>query len=66
MNQEEHVRKAHQLSQRAQEETTNGGNEMVAAEFLWGAFARCLIGVALNLGLLPPQPRRLSGHITAP
>ena len=47
MNQEEHVRMARELSQRAGEEPTNGGNELIAAEFFWGAFAHCLITIAL-------------------
>ena len=51
MNQEEHVRMARELSQRASEEPTNGGNELIAAEFFWGAFAHCLITIALNEGL---------------
>ena len=28
-----------------------GGNELIAAEFLWGAFAHCLITFAQNEGL---------------
>ena len=36
---------------RADEDSTDGGNERVAAEFLWGAFAHCLITVDLNEGL---------------
>ena len=51
MTQEEHVRAAQELSQRADEEATDGGNELIAAELLWGAFAHCLIEVALTLGL---------------
>ena len=51
MNQEEHVSMARELIGRADEESRNGGNEMIAAEFLWGAFAHCLITVALNQGL---------------
>ena len=48
MNQEEHVSMARELVSRADEESRHGGNEMIAAEFLWGAFAHCLITVALN------------------
>ena len=51
MNQEEHVSVARELIERADEESKNGGSELVAAEFLWGAFAHCLISVALNDGL---------------
>ena len=36
---------------RAEMELGNGGNDLVAAEFLWGAFAHCLIAVAQNEGL---------------
>ena len=36
---------------RAHEESTNGGNPLIAAELLWGAFAHCLIAVAQNDGL---------------
>ena len=51
MNQEEHVSMARELMGRADKESGDGGNEMIAAEFLWGAFAHCLITVALNQGL---------------
>ena len=51
MNQEEHVSMARELARRADEETRDGGNEMVAAELLWGNFAHCLITVALRAGL---------------
>jgi hypothetical protein len=51
MNQQEHVGMAQELTERAEEEARNGGNELVAAEFLWGAFAHCLITIALNEGL---------------
>ena len=50
MNQEEHVRMARELSQRASEESRNGGNELIAAEFLWGTFAHCLVAIALQDG----------------
>ena len=36
---------------RAETELRNGGNQIVAAEFLWGAFAHCLITFAQNEGL---------------
>ncbi len=39
MNQHEHTQEATELVRRAHEESTNGGNERIAAEFLWGAFA---------------------------
>ena len=32
-------------------ERQRGGNQLVAAELLWGAFAHCLITVAQNEGL---------------
>ena len=35
----------------ASHESQDGGNEMIAAELLWGAFAHCLIAVAQNEGL---------------
>ena len=42
---------AQELRKRADEESRDGGNELVAAELLWGAFAHCLIAVAMNEGL---------------
>ena len=52
MNQEEHLSMARELMRRAdQESAADGGNEMIAAEFLWGTFAHCLITVAQNEGL---------------
>ena len=51
MNQAEHTEEARELMARAEEETRDGGNERIAAEFLWGAFAHCLITVALSDGL---------------
>ena len=48
MNQQEHAHEARELTGRAQQEQTSGGNDRIAAEFLWGAFAHCLIAVALN------------------
>ena len=42
MNQEEHLSMARELMRRAdQESAADGGNEMIAAEFLWGALAHC-------------------------
>ena len=51
MNQEEHLQEAQDLLRRAGEESTDGGNDRIAAEFMWGAFAHCLITVAQNNGL---------------
>ena len=51
MNQEEHVSMVQELMERADQESRDGGNELIAAEFLWGAFAHCLITVALNESL---------------
>ena len=51
MDQEEHVGMARELIRRAGEESRDGGGELVAAELLWGAFAHCLIAIALNEGL---------------
>ena len=39
MNQEEHLAMARELVRRANRESSSGGNEMIAAELLWGAFA---------------------------
>ena len=62
MNQEEHINMARELVDRADKESGNGGNEMIAAEFLWGAFAHCLITVAQNEGL-PHDSHRAFGRI---
>ena len=51
MNQEEHLSTARDLMARANQESQDGGNDVIAAEFLWGAFAHCLIVVAQNEGL---------------
>ena len=51
MNQQEHAQEARNLLRRAHQESASGGNHRVAAEFLWGAFAHCLIAVALNEAL---------------
>ena len=51
MNQEEHLAMARELVRRADQESSDGGNDMIAAELLWGAFAHCLIAVAQNQGL---------------
>ena len=48
MNPKEHIGMAQELMERAEQESRDGGNELVAAEFLWGAFAHCLITVALT------------------
>lgn len=48
MNQQEHLGMARELTGKANQESQDGGNEMIAAEFLWGAFAHCLITVAQN------------------
>jgi hypothetical protein len=42
---------AQELTARADEELQSGGNEQIAAEFMWGAFAHCLITTAINRGL---------------
>ena len=42
---------AQELMARAERELRSGGKGLVAAEFLWGAFAHCLITVAQNEGL---------------
>ena len=39
------------LMTRASQESQDGGNDVIAAEFLWGAFAHCLIVVAQSQGL---------------
>ena len=51
MNRHEHTQEAQDLLKRADEESTDGGNDRIAAEFLWGALAHCLITVAQNNGL---------------
>lgn len=51
MNQEEHLTTARELARRADQESSDGGNELIAAELFWGAFAHCLITIALNQGL---------------
>ena len=51
MNQEEHLSTARDLMTRASQESQDGGNDVIAAEFLWGAFAHCLIVVAQSQGL---------------
>ena len=51
MNQQEHAQEARDFLRRAHQESASGGNHRVAAEFLWGAFAHCLIAVALNEAL---------------
>ena len=51
MNQEKHLSMARELIRRADQESGDGGNDMIAAEFLWGALAQCLIAIAQNDGL---------------
>lgn len=51
MNQQEHINKARELLERAHQESTGGGDDLLAAEMMWGAFCHCLITVALNNGL---------------
>ena len=68
MNQEEHVSMARELARRADEEMRDGGNEMVAAELLWGAFAHCLITAALKAGLPHDSHgafRKIARHLDA-
>ena len=62
MNQEEHLSMARELMRRAdQESAADGGNEMIAAEFLWGAFAHCLITVAHIYARCRAVQQRLTG-----
>ena len=68
MNQHEHAQEARKLLTRAQQESASGGNQPVAAEFLWGAFAHCLIAIALNEGLCHDSHgafKRIAQHIDA-
>ena len=51
MNRHEHTQEAQDLLKRSEEESADGGNDRIAAEFLWGAFAHCLITVAQDNGL---------------
>ena len=51
MNQAEHRQEARELLRKVHEEATDGGNERIAAELLWGAIAHCLIAVAQDDGL---------------
>ena len=68
MNREEHLAMARELMRRATQESRDGGNEMIAAELLCGAFAHCLIAVALN-ETLPYDSRgafkRIAQHLDA-
>lgn len=69
MNQEEHLTTAQDLMSRASQESKDGGNNVIAAEFLWGGFAHCLIVVAQNEGLLHDSHgafTRIAQHINAP
>ena len=68
MNQEEHLSMARELMERVDDEIADGGNEMIAAEVLWGAFAHCLITVALNETLLHDSHgafKRIAQHLDA-
>ena len=51
MNQEEHINKARELLERAYQESSEGGDDLLAAEMMWGSFCHCLITVALNSGI---------------
>ena len=51
MNQEEHLMTVRELARRADQESSDGGNELIAAGLFWGAFAHCLITIALSQGL---------------
>ena len=42
---------AQEFTIRADRELRSGGNQLVAAELLWGAFAHCLIAMALDEGM---------------
>ena len=66
MNQAEHVTTARELMQRADQEWQDGGNEIIAAELLWGAVARCLVAVAMNEDLPHDSHgafRRIAQHL---
>ena len=68
MNQEEHISKAWEHLERAHHESTRGGDDLLAAEMMWGAFCHCLITVALNNGLPHDSHgafRRVAQHIDA-
>ena len=68
MNQEEHLAMARELIERADQESSDGGNEMIAAELLWGAFAHCLIAAAQNQGLPHDSHgafKRIAQHLDA-
>ena len=48
MTPQDHLTTARLLLDRAHHDLTPGGNQMIAAELLWGAFAHCLISAALT------------------
>ena len=50
LSKDEHIATANELVRRYQQENEPGGNSMVAAEMLWGAFAHALIAVANEKG----------------
>ena len=59
MNQQEHVGMAQELTERAEEEARNGGNELVAAEFLWRSIRPLPDWGRPEPGTAPRQPRRI-------
>ena len=66
MNQTGHIETARDFARRADEEARAGGNQMIAAELLWGAFAHCMIIVAMNDGLPHDSHgafRRIAQHL---
>lgn len=60
MNQEEHLSMARELMKPADQESGDEDNDMIAAEFLRGALAQCLIAVAQNDGLPHDSHRALT------
>ncbi len=68
MNQEEHLSMARELMKPADQESGDEDNDMIAAEFLRGALAQCLIAVAQNDGLPHDSHRafhRIAQHLDA-
>ena len=66
MNREEHVGMAREFTRRADEESRNGGNELIAAEFLWGTLAPLSHRGGPEPRTAPRQPRRVPENSTAP